>query len=262
MTDHVDVLIIGAGLSGIGAAAQLTREHPGRIVRGPRAARGQRRHVGPLPLPGHPLRLRHVHPRLPLQAVARRQGAGRRRRRSSPTCARPRASTASTSTSATATHARAASWDSDTATWTVTVEHADGESSEITCHFLWASTGYYDYERGLHARLPRAEDFQRPGHPPAALARGPRLRRQAGRRDRLRCHRRHAGPGAGRVGRRPRDDAAALPDVHPLAARRGPGRAAACSKVLPTRLAYAGDPVEERRRLDRPLPAAAGAGRG
>ena len=27
---HVDVLIIGAGLSGIGAAAQLTREHPGR----------------------------------------------------------------------------------------------------------------------------------------------------------------------------------------------------------------------------------------
>ena len=30
MTDHVDVLIIGAGLSGIGAAAQLTREHPAR----------------------------------------------------------------------------------------------------------------------------------------------------------------------------------------------------------------------------------------
>lgn len=30
MTDHLDVLIIGAGLSGIGAAAQLTREHPGR----------------------------------------------------------------------------------------------------------------------------------------------------------------------------------------------------------------------------------------
>ena len=28
--EHVDVLIIGAGLSGVGAAAQLTREHPGR----------------------------------------------------------------------------------------------------------------------------------------------------------------------------------------------------------------------------------------
>jgi monooxygenase len=30
MIDHVDVLIIGAGLSGVGAAAQLTREHPGK----------------------------------------------------------------------------------------------------------------------------------------------------------------------------------------------------------------------------------------
>ncbi|MGH3336595.1 MAG: NAD(P)-binding protein [Nocardioides sp.] len=28
--EHVDVLIIGAGLSGVGAAAQLTREHPAR----------------------------------------------------------------------------------------------------------------------------------------------------------------------------------------------------------------------------------------
>ena len=28
--DHVDVLIVGAGLSGVGAAAQLTREHPGK----------------------------------------------------------------------------------------------------------------------------------------------------------------------------------------------------------------------------------------
>ena len=29
MTEHVDVLIVGAGLSGIGAAAMLTRQHPG-----------------------------------------------------------------------------------------------------------------------------------------------------------------------------------------------------------------------------------------
>ena len=75
---HVDVLIIGAGLSGIGAAAQLTREHPRPQLPRARVPRGQRRHLGPVPLPGHPLRLRHVHPRLPLQAVARREGAGRR----------------------------------------------------------------------------------------------------------------------------------------------------------------------------------------
>ena len=30
LPDHVDVLIVGAGLSGIGAAARLTQEHPDR----------------------------------------------------------------------------------------------------------------------------------------------------------------------------------------------------------------------------------------
>src|SRR5262245_25554213 len=32
MTEHVDVLIVGAGLSGIGAAARLRTEHPGKSV--------------------------------------------------------------------------------------------------------------------------------------------------------------------------------------------------------------------------------------
>ncbi len=32
MSEHVDVLIIGAGLSGIGAACRLRTEHPGRSV--------------------------------------------------------------------------------------------------------------------------------------------------------------------------------------------------------------------------------------
>ena len=42
MSEHVDVLIIGAGLSGIGAAVHLQRESPGRsyaILEG-RAASG------------------------------------------------------------------------------------------------------------------------------------------------------------------------------------------------------------------------------
>ena len=30
--EHVDVLVVGAGLSGIGAAAQLRSRHPGRSV--------------------------------------------------------------------------------------------------------------------------------------------------------------------------------------------------------------------------------------
>ena len=32
MTEHVDVLIVGAGLSGIGAACRLRTEHPGRSI--------------------------------------------------------------------------------------------------------------------------------------------------------------------------------------------------------------------------------------
>jgi hypothetical protein len=43
----------------------------GLDLRDPRVARRHRRHVGPVPLPRHPLRLRHVHARLPVPAVDR-----------------------------------------------------------------------------------------------------------------------------------------------------------------------------------------------
>ena len=33
MTDHVDVLIVGAGLSGIGAARHIQLQHPGRTFK-------------------------------------------------------------------------------------------------------------------------------------------------------------------------------------------------------------------------------------
>ena len=56
--EHLDVLIIGAGLSGIGAAYHLMKH-----------CRGTRRHLGPVPLSGHPFRLGHVHPRLQLQTL-------------------------------------------------------------------------------------------------------------------------------------------------------------------------------------------------
>ena len=67
--EHVDVLIVGAGLSGIGAACHLQAECPDKTLRDPRGARRDRRHLGPVPLPGHPLGLGHVHPRVRLPAV-------------------------------------------------------------------------------------------------------------------------------------------------------------------------------------------------
>src|SRR2546427_267825 len=45
-----------------------------RDLRGPR---GDRRDVGPVPLPPDPVRLRHVHARLLVPAVGRREGARR-----------------------------------------------------------------------------------------------------------------------------------------------------------------------------------------
>ena len=78
MSEHVDVLIVGAGLSGIGAACQLRTRLPGKSVAILESRARQRRHLGPVPLPGHPLGLRHVHVQLPLAALAQRHRARRR----------------------------------------------------------------------------------------------------------------------------------------------------------------------------------------
>ena len=88
--EHVDVLIVGAGLSGIGAACHLLGgpcwpappASSRSSLRHPRGARRHRRHLGPVPVPGHPLRLGHVHARLRIPAVD--GAAGDRRRRDHP----------------------------------------------------------------------------------------------------------------------------------------------------------------------------------
>ena len=88
MTEHVDVLIVGAGLSGIGAAGQPQARTARQDLRDPRVARRGRRHLGSLPLPRRPLRLRHVHARLlvpPLDGRARRSPTATRSATTSPT---------------------------------------------------------------------------------------------------------------------------------------------------------------------------------
>jgi cation diffusion facilitator CzcD-associated flavoprotein CzcO len=57
----------------------------------------------------------------------------------------------------------AARWSSDDARWTVTARRAiDGEVVELTCRFLLSGTGYYDYERGYAPELDGIEDFAGP----------------------------------------------------------------------------------------------------
>jgi cation diffusion facilitator CzcD-associated flavoprotein CzcO len=56
---------------------------------------------------------------------------------------------------------RKASWSSDEARWILEVERTDtGERIEIGCSFLLMCSGYYDYERGHRPELEGAADFR------------------------------------------------------------------------------------------------------
>ena len=55
----------------------------------------------------------------------------------------------------------AVEWSTDEARWTVTLEHADsGERSTLTCGFLFSCTGYYRYDHGYQPEFRGREDFR------------------------------------------------------------------------------------------------------
>ncbi|WP_343601666.1 NAD(P)/FAD-dependent oxidoreductase [Mycobacterium sp.] len=53
----------------------------------------------------------------------------------------------------------AADWSDAASRWTLTVEH-DGARTEITCSFLFACTGYYNYDEGYSPSFGGAQDFE------------------------------------------------------------------------------------------------------
>lgn len=53
-----------------------------------------------------------------------------------------------------------ASWSSDAARWTVESETKDGTIVSISCHFLFICSGYYDYEEGYTPDFPGIETFK------------------------------------------------------------------------------------------------------
>ena len=160
--EHVDVLIVGAGISGVGAALS-----PAARAARTRASRSSRRATtigGTWDLfryPGirsdsdmHTLGYRF---KPWTDATVDR----RRRRRSSTTCARPPTENGDRRrASASTTRSSRAAWSSDDARWTVEVERTDtGETVELTCGFLFMCSGYYRYDQGFTPEFPGIERF-------------------------------------------------------------------------------------------------------
>ncbi len=155
--EFVDVVIIGAGLSGIGAACQLREHHAERSVAvlEERSASGGtwdlfrypgirsdsdmytlgykwRPWRGDRALADGPSILAYV------RDVAEEYGVDRLIRYGH--------------------RVVGASWDSATALWTVDIDR-DGERTQLTTSFLWGCSGYYDYAEGYAPEFPGADDF-------------------------------------------------------------------------------------------------------
>src|SRR4051794_4066463 len=70
-----------------------------------------------------------------------------------------------------------AEWSSEESRWTVTAERGTGETVTFTCGFLWSCSGYYRYDEGYSPRFEGSEEFVAAGggvtppqHWPEALA--------------------------------------------------------------------------------------------
>jgi cation diffusion facilitator CzcD-associated flavoprotein CzcO len=157
--DDVDVLIVGAGLSGIGAAVHLGRECPGRsyaILEGRDAIGGTWdlfrypgiRSDSDMYTLGYSFR-----PWTDPKAIA-----------DGPDIRSYIRSTAADND--VDRHIRfghrvvAAEWSSGDARWTVTAERTDGSgTTSVRCRFLLFCSGYYDYENPYAPDFPGAERF-------------------------------------------------------------------------------------------------------
>ena len=222
-SDHVDVLIVGAGLSGIGAACHLRRTAPTRRTRCSRRAT-------PSAAPGTCSATRASAPTRTCSPSATRSSRGPRRR-PSPTATTIRRLRAGDRPASTASpqHIRfrhrvlRADWDSDDRPLDgARPAHRHRRDRGADLLLPLRLRRLLPLRRGLHARpLPGVEALRRAAGAPAALARRPRPHRQAGGGDRQRRHGGDPGAGDGAAGRA-RDHAPALTDVRHGAARPRP----------------------------------------
>ena len=147
MTNHFDVLIVGAGLSGIGAAVHLQKDCPDRsyaILEGREAIGGTWdlfrypgiRSDSDMYTLGY-----NFKPWEEAKAIA-----------DGPSIRNYIAETARDHDIGKHIQfghkVRSADWDSSTARWTVTTARADGSTGNFTCNFLYMCSGYYSYSEG------------------------------------------------------------------------------------------------------------------
>jgi cation diffusion facilitator CzcD-associated flavoprotein CzcO len=160
--EHFDVLILGAGLSGVGAACHLQRSCPEKslAIFEARDAIGGTWDLFRYPgirsdsdmftmgysfrpwedargIADGPAILRYINDTAKIHGVDRLIRFGHR--------------------------ALSASWSSSDARWTVIVERAEnGERVVFTCSFLYCCTGYYRYDRGYEPAFVGSSDFRGP----------------------------------------------------------------------------------------------------
>ncbi len=158
MTDHVDVLIVGAGLSGIGAAHHLQDAFPGRtyMILESRDAIGGTWDLFRYPgvrsdsdmytlgyrfrpwteaqaIADGPAILEYVRATAAEAGIDKHIRFGHRVKR--------------------------ASWSGDDARWTVEATGPDGQAVTLTCGFLLLCSGYYNYDHGYQPELPGIGNF-------------------------------------------------------------------------------------------------------
>ena len=249
----LDVLIVGAGLSGIGAACRMREGCPGKTF----AILEARATIGGtwdlFRYPGHPIRLGHVHAGLLRSAP----GRGRKAIADGPSILNYIRETAREhgvdqhDPVQPPRRARRVVVGRGALDRRGRARRHGRDDQPLTCGFLFTCTGYYRYDRATRPSSPASSASGR-DRAPAAVDRRHRLRRQAGRRDRQRRDRRHPRPRDGGA-RRARHDAAAVAQLHRLAARARSARRAA-RRVLPARR-LSDRAVEERAAHARHLPA-------
>ncbi|WP_328478321.1 NAD(P)/FAD-dependent oxidoreductase [Actinoplanes sp. NBC_00393] len=170
---HLDVVIVGAGISGIGAAYYLQREHPGRryAILEARAASGGTWDL--FRYPGirsdsdlHTFGFEFA-PWTDDQSIATADRILAYLRRTAADHGIDQ-------------HIRyhhrvvAASWSSEQARWTVEVERTDtGAREELTCRWIFSAGGYYRYDEGFTPHFEGRDRFRgeivHPQHWPADL---------------------------------------------------------------------------------------------